>query len=139
MAAVELEEVVGLQDHVVELEEDQRLVAVEPRASPVEGEHAVDREVPADVAQEADVVSPSSQSALLTITASVGPSPKVEVVARRRCLMLAMLASICSGVSSWRVSSRPEGSPTLVVPPPISAIGLWPVFCHQRSIMICSR
>src|SRR5260221_678777 len=53
--------------------------------------------------------------------------------------MLAMLSSICALVSSWRVSSRPEGSPTLVVPAPISAIGLWPVFCHQRSSMICSR
>ena len=26
----------------------------------------------------------------------------------------------------------------MVVPPPISAIGLPPVFCSQRSIMICN-
>ena len=53
VAAVELQEVVGLQDHVVELEEAQRLVAVEPRLDALEGQHPVDREVPADVAQEA--------------------------------------------------------------------------------------
>jgi hypothetical protein len=29
-----------------------------------------------------------------------------------------------------------EGSPTRVVPPPISAIGRWPVCCSQCSIMI---
>ena len=29
-----------------------------------------------------------------------------------------------------------EGSPTLVVPPPIRVSGLCPVFCSQRSIMI---
>ena len=38
-----------------------------------------------------------------------------------------------------RVSSLPDGSPTRVVPPPISVIGLPPVFCSQRSIMIESR
>ena len=50
--------------------------------------------------------------------------------------MLFLLASISSIVSSLRLSSRPEGSPTRVVPPPISAIGLLPVCCSQYSIMI---
>ena len=40
--------------------------------------------------------------------------------------------------SSLRLSSLPEGSPTMVVPPPISAIGLPPVCCSQCSIMICT-
>ena len=53
--------------------------------------------------------------------------------------MLAMLAAISASLSSCRVSSLPEGSPTLVVPPPISTIGLLPVFCHSRSSMICSE
>ena len=56
VAAVELDEVVGLQDHVVEFEERQFLLALEPQLHRIEGEHAVDREVAADVAQEVDVV-----------------------------------------------------------------------------------
>jgi hypothetical protein len=34
------------------------------------------------------------------------------------------------------LNSRPDGSPTRVVPPPISATGLPPVACSQCSIMI---
>ena len=51
-AAGQLEEVVGLEDHVVELEEGQRLLAVEAQLDAVEGQHAVDGEVAADLAQE---------------------------------------------------------------------------------------
>ena len=52
--------------------------------------------------------------------------------------MPALLASIASTVSSLRLSSLPDGSPTMVVPPPISATGLPPVSCSQCSIMICT-
>ena len=55
-ALVQFDEVVGLQDHVVEFEERQLLLAIEPHLHRVEAQHAVDREVPADVAQEIDVV-----------------------------------------------------------------------------------
>ena len=55
MAFVQLHEVVGLQDHVVELEEGERLVALEPELHRIHGQHAVDREVPADVAQQRDI------------------------------------------------------------------------------------
>ena len=58
MPAVELEKVVGLQDHVVELEKRQRLLAVEARFHRLEGQHPVDREVPPDVAQEIEIVEP---------------------------------------------------------------------------------
>ena len=54
----------------------------------------------------------------------------------KTCLMPGRLESICSTVSSLRDSSLKDGSPILVVPPPISAIGRCPVFCIQRSIMI---
>ena len=53
--------------------------------------------------------------------------------------MPALLASISSIERIWRVSSLPEGSPTRVVPPPISTMGLPPACCSQRSIMIESR
>ncbi len=45
---------------------------------------------------------------------------------------------IISSVRMRRLSSLPDGSPTRVVPPPISAIGRWPVCCSQYSIMIGS-
>ena len=56
VALVEFDEIVGLQHHVIEFEERQFLLAVEPHLDRVEGEHAVDREVLADIAQEIDVV-----------------------------------------------------------------------------------
>jgi hypothetical protein len=50
------------------------------------------------------------------------------------------LASISSIERSWRVSSRPDGSPMRVVPPPISVNGLpAPVACIQCRIMIDRR
>ena len=54
----------------------------------------------------------------------------------KTCLMPWRLELICSTVSSLRDSSLKDGSPILVVPPPISAMGRCPVFCIQRSIMI---
>jgi hypothetical protein len=41
--------------HVVEFEEGQRLVAIQAHAHRIHGQHAVDREMPPDVAQERDV------------------------------------------------------------------------------------
>ncbi len=56
VAAVQLGEVVGLQDHVVELEEGQLVLALEAQLDRIHRQHAVDGEVAADVAQEIDVV-----------------------------------------------------------------------------------
>ncbi len=55
VALVEFHEVVGLQDHVIEFEEGERLIALEPELHRIHGQHAVDREVPADVAQQRDI------------------------------------------------------------------------------------
>ena len=55
VTAPELQEVVRLEDHVVELEEGERLLAVEPELHRFEAEHPVDREVPAVLPQERDV------------------------------------------------------------------------------------
>ncbi len=44
LAAAEFDEVVSLKDHVVEFEEGQSLLAIEPRLDAVEGQHAVHRE-----------------------------------------------------------------------------------------------
>jgi hypothetical protein len=78
VAPVQLDEVVGLQDHVVELDERQFLLALEPQLHRIHRQHAVDREVPADVAQELDVVERASQSALSTMMASVPAGPNVR-------------------------------------------------------------
>ena len=94
VAAVQLHEIVGLQDHVVEFEERQGLFPVEPRLHAFERQHPVDREMPPDIAQEIEVV---------------------------------------------RSSERKDGSPTFVVPPPISVIGRPPAFWYQRRSMMFSR
>ena len=62
--------------------------------------------------------------------ASVLPAPNFRILEKTR-LMLSLLASISSTGRMVRVSSLPEGSPTLVVPPPISVIGLLPDCCSQ--------
>ena len=64
--------------------------------------------------------------------------PATRCTHTSRAPRLLKFAWIASCVSNCRVSSRPEGSPIFVVPPPISTMGLCPVFCSQRSIMICT-
>src|SRR5262245_54711068 len=56
MAPEELDKVVSLEHHVVELDKAQRLLALEPQLDRVVGQHAVDAEMAAVVAQEIDVV-----------------------------------------------------------------------------------
>ena len=56
IALVELGEIVSLQAHVVELEEGKLLLALKPQLDRIHGQHAIDREMPPDVAQELDVV-----------------------------------------------------------------------------------
>ena len=55
VAARQLQEIVGLHHHVVELEQRQRLLALQPQLHRIEGEHAVDGEMRAEIAQERDV------------------------------------------------------------------------------------
>ncbi len=51
----QLQEVVGLEERIVELDEGERLLAFEAQAHRVLRQHAVDREMAADVAQEGDI------------------------------------------------------------------------------------
>ena len=53
--AVKLDEIVGLQHHVVELDEAQGLLALEPQLHRILGEHAVDAEMASVIAQEIDI------------------------------------------------------------------------------------
>ncbi len=56
IAPCELDEVVALQQHVVELDERQLLLTVEAQLRRIHRQHSVDREMAADVTQELDVV-----------------------------------------------------------------------------------
>ena len=55
MAARQLKEIIGLQDHIVEFEEGERLLPVQPQLHAIEGKHAVDGEVRSDIAQQFDI------------------------------------------------------------------------------------
>ena len=56
MALVDLREIIGLQAHVVEFDEGELVLALQPQLDAVHRQHAVDREMPADVAQELDII-----------------------------------------------------------------------------------
>ena len=56
MAPRELDEVVGLENHVVEFQEGQRLFALEPELDAIEGQHPVDGEVRAVIPEQGNVV-----------------------------------------------------------------------------------
>ena len=51
----QLSKIVGLQNRVVEFEEAQGLVALEPKPHAVQGQHPVDREMAPDIAKQRDV------------------------------------------------------------------------------------
>ena len=94
--------------------------------------------MPPDVAQELDVVE------LREPVGVVGHDGVMLAVAEademgERLADARLVGSDLSNVSSLRLSSLPDGSPTIVVPPPISATGLPPVSCSQCSIMIPTR
>lgn len=55
-------------------------------------------------------------------------------------LKQSQLCWIVSTVIMVLISERPDGSPTMPVPPPISAIGLFPAICKRfikQSAMKC--
>ena len=56
VALVQLHEIVCLQAHVVELDEGQFLIAFEAQLHRIHRHHAIDGKMPADIAQEVDVV-----------------------------------------------------------------------------------
>ena len=58
MALVDLREVIGLQAHIVELDEGEFMLTLQPQLDAIHRQHAVDREMAADVAQEFDVIEP---------------------------------------------------------------------------------
>ena len=56
MQAVQFDEIIGLQTHVIEFEEGQFLVALEAHLDRVHRQHAIDREMLADIAQKLDII-----------------------------------------------------------------------------------
>lgn len=83
-ALVKLDEIVGLQDHVVEFEEGQRLFALEPHLHAVERQHAVHREVAADVAQEFEIVDAEQPVGIVDHQRVLGAVAVSQVVRKDR-------------------------------------------------------
>ena len=138
MAAAEFAEIVALQDHVVEFEEGQRLLAVQPQLDRIERQHAVDGEVDADLAQQRDV---AQRVEPVGVVGEHGVGGAVAE-AQERGEAAADAGHVGGdGLVGEQLadSSLPEGSPIRVVPPPSSTSGRWPCFCSSRRIMICTR
>ena len=55
VAPAKFHEIISLQDHIVEFEEAERLLALEPELDALESQHAVDREMAAIFTEEGDV------------------------------------------------------------------------------------
>jgi hypothetical protein len=53
----QMAEVIALQDHVVEFEEGHRLFAFQPQLHRIKTQHAVDREMRADLLQHFDIAN----------------------------------------------------------------------------------
>ena len=55
MTLCQFAEVIGLKDHIVEFEEAERLLTVEPQLYRIERQHSVNREMLSHLAQEGDI------------------------------------------------------------------------------------
>ena len=71
--------------------------------------------------------------------ASVGPSPKVRKRSNTRRIAGDVGVDLSRRQQLAALVLAATGSPTLVVPPPISTIGLCPACCSRRSSMIWTR
>ena len=132
VALVEFDEVVGLQHHVIEFDERKFLLAIEPQFHRIERQHAVDREMPADVAQEIDVVE-RVQPVGIVRHHGVAAMAALEFQELRedRADALEVLVDRFVAQDAPALVLAARDRPPRVVPPPISAIGLWPVRCIQ--------
>ena len=125
-----VQEVHRLEQHVAELRvADARL---QPPPHRVPGEHPVDREVLADVAQEVDDRQRRRvQSWLLTTVAALSPSKETKPLTWRRT------RSVQSATVSAELSVRsPEsrGSPIMPVAPPTRTYGVCPASWSRRAV-----
>ena len=95
IALVQHDEIIGLQDHVVEFDKAHLLVALEPELDRIHRQHAVDREMPADVAQHLDPVQFGQPFGIVGHDRVGLPSPKRRKLANT-CLMPSLLRSMSS-------------------------------------------
>ena len=91
-AARKLGEVVGLEHHVVELEKGELVRAVEPELDGIHRQHAVDREIAPDVAQEVDVVEWCQPLGIVDHDGRIWPA--VEIDEAREGLLQALLVGL---------------------------------------------
>ena len=91
IAAIELNKVIGLQQHVVELQEGQRLLPLESQPHALKGEHPVDGEVRPILSQKLHVAETTE--------------PIIVVHQLRICWAISKLQELCSTVENIAVQS----------------------------------
>ena len=85
LAAVKLQEIIGLQDHVVEFEKAEALLAVQPRFDAFKRQHPVDREMPPDITQEFQIVQTIKPFGIVEHS-GVGRTPAIAEIAAENAL-----------------------------------------------------
>jgi len=138
VALVEFDEVIALQDHVVELQEGERLLALEPQFHAVHGQHAIDREVPADLAQERDVPEARQPIIVIDHERAGGAVVEAQVVTEDLADAGNVGVDLLVGEKLARFVA-PRRIPHFGGAAPISTMGRCPVCCRRRSSMICTR
>ena len=104
VAAVELEEVIGLEDHVVELEEGEGRLSLKPQLHALEVEHAIDGEQRPVLPEEVEIADAGQ--------------PLVVVDQQRICGSIAKLQELMEQVSGQRSAEEAAGtfSKTVLMP-----------------------
>jgi hypothetical protein len=121
----QVEEVVGLQEHVAELGVGDAVFALDPRPDRFLGDHLVHRDVLADVAEK--VEHPHGGRPVGIVDQRGRERARLEV---EDALQLALDAGdvVAQGLPVEQVAllAAPPGSPTMPVAPPASGNGRWP-------------
>ena len=135
---VQLDEVVGLQEHVVELDEGQLLVTVETHPDGIHRQHAVHGKMPADITQKLDVVQPGEPLGIVAhqrVVPSLAEAQEaVEHLADARLVVVDLLdrEDLAGFVPAGRVAD-PRGAPAHQHDRASGARPLQPVQHHDRN------
>ena len=130
MSPVQLNKVIGLKDHVVELKKRELLLTIKAQLDGLETKHAVNREVASDITQEVDIIQLIQPLGIVGHQGCIVAFTKVQELAEHGSDPVQVFADVRLG-QQFATLSLPDGSPTRVVPPPISAIGRCPSCCSQ--------
>ena len=111
------------------------MFAVKTRFHRFKAQHAVDAKMAADIAQKVEVIQPIQPFGIVEHERACALRCSRRIWRKDLFDSVDVVVDLCTGQQRALIGAK-GGSPTFVVPPPISVIGLWPVFCSQRNIMI---